>query len=76
MRTRLVFSALAVVAACGDSSSTSVVGSDETPPVLASVTPAPGMQVWLHAPIRVTFDEPLDEGSVAMAVETPEIQIC
>lgn len=41
---------------------------DRTPPQLVSVSPAAGSSVWLHAPIRITFDEPLDANSVAMAV--------
>ncbi|HEY5925013.1 MAG TPA: Ig-like domain-containing protein [Kofleriaceae bacterium] len=32
---------------------------DTTPPMLTAVSPASGTTVWLHAPIRLTFDEPL-----------------
>jgi hypothetical protein len=68
MRTHLVLGALIVVAACGDSSSDDDGPPDQTPPALASITPQAGMPVWLHAPIRLTFDEPLDDASVAMTV--------
>jgi hypothetical protein len=56
-----LLSVLVVVAACDRSSL-----QDTTPPAVAAVTPATGTQVWLHAPIRVIFDEPLDAGSIAM----------
>ncbi|NVB85259.1 MAG: hypothetical protein HOV81_43240 [Kofleriaceae bacterium] len=65
MRTYLVLWALVVVAACDDSAADDDE-PDVTPPSLASVTPGADMPVWLHAPIRVTFDEPLDH--VAMNV--------
>src|SRR5690606_11021529 len=32
---------------------------DTTPPVLVDVTPGAGEAVWLHAPIRISFDETL-----------------
>ena len=32
---------------------------DLTPPSLVSVTPDSGAQIWLHEPVRFTFDEPL-----------------
>ncbi|HEY5951958.1 MAG TPA: Ig-like domain-containing protein [Kofleriaceae bacterium] len=41
---------------------------DLAPPSLASVTPAAGNPVWLHAPIRLTFSEPLDTSAIAMSV--------
>ncbi len=41
---------------------------DTRPPAVASVTPAEGSPVWLHAPIRVTFDEALDASSVSLSV--------
>ena len=41
---------------------------DETPPQLVAVSPATGSSVWLHAPIRITFDEPLDGASIAETV--------
>ncbi len=41
---------------------------DLTPPSLMSVAPATGGVVWLHAPIRLMFDEPLDGTSVMMNV--------
>lgn len=63
MRRRLLLAVLGVVGACDHSSS-----HDVTPPAIASVTPDAGTNVWLHAPIRVTFDEPLDEASIAMTV--------
>jgi hypothetical protein len=37
---------------------------DTTAPVLATVSPAPG-SAWRHGPILLTFDEPLDAGSIA-----------
>lgn len=41
---------------------------DVTPPAVASVSPAMGAPIWLHAPIRITFDEPLDPASVDVTV--------
>jgi hypothetical protein len=41
---------------------------DLTPPLLAAVTPAMGSAVWLHAPIRLTFNEPLDPATLMMNV--------
>jgi hypothetical protein len=41
---------------------------DLAPPLLDSVTPATGLAVWLHAPIRLAFNEPLDPQSVSLAV--------
>jgi hypothetical protein len=33
---------------------------DTTPPSLLETTPASGTAVWLHAPIRLVFDEPIE----------------
>jgi hypothetical protein len=41
---------------------------DVTPPSVATVSPGAGALVWLHAPIRVTFDEPLNASSIALSV--------
>lgn len=41
---------------------------DLLPPTLAAVTPGTGAAVWLHAPIRLTFSEPLAQASIAMTV--------
>jgi hypothetical protein len=41
---------------------------DTRPPEVASVTPAAGSPVWLHAPIRIRLDEPIDAASVALTV--------
>ncbi|HEX5058113.1 MAG TPA: Ig-like domain-containing protein [Kofleriaceae bacterium] len=41
---------------------------DTMPPFLASITPVTGTAVWLHAPIRLTFDEPIEATSIAMTV--------
>ena len=45
---------------------------DTRPPSLASVTPGSGSAVWLHAPIRLVFDEPLDPTKVLL---TAAVQI-
>lgn len=41
---------------------------DTTPPVLVEVTPEADSPVWLHAPVLLTFDEPLDETTLDMTV--------
>lgn len=41
---------------------------DTRPPMLAGVTPAAGSPVWLHAPIRIELDEPIDAASIALSV--------
>ena len=40
---------------------------DMTPPVLVSVSPAPGSDVWLHEPFRFEFDEWVDDGAAVTA---------
>jgi hypothetical protein len=54
---RLAFVCLAFgIGACGDDGG----GGDTTPPTVLSTTPASGTAgVWLHAPIVVTFSEPV-----------------
>jgi hypothetical protein len=40
---------------------------DVTPPVVDTTSPANGAAVWLHAPIRVTFNEAIDPTTVMMS---------
>lgn len=68
MRIHPVLLALVVVAACDEPAADDEDEPDVTPPAVASVTPSSDLPVWLHAPIRVTFDEPLDAAKVAMSV--------
>lgn len=41
---------------------------DTAPPVLVEVSPEAGSSVWLHAPVLLTFDEPLDEAALDVTV--------
>ncbi|MDB4956606.1 MAG: Glutamate synthase large chain [Myxococcales bacterium] len=48
-------------------------GPDTTAPALVSITPTPGASTWLHEPIRLVFNEPLDPASLANAVVTANV---
>lgn len=47
--------------------------ADTTPPGLAAIAPAPSSSVWLHAPIRLVFDEPLDPASASASEVTVQL---